>query len=104
MRLEPQNTVRVRDRELRVWDLLLKSYEGVEIARREGVNPAVISRIETRVERGAFSGRTCTWRISSRWSCSTANGGFPTCARCARVATRPAPRIVGKGQNPQISA
>jgi DNA-binding CsgD family transcriptional regulator len=51
MPLDPQNTAQIRDRELRVWDLLLKGLEGVEIARREGVDPAVISRIKTRVER-----------------------------------------------------
>ena len=34
-----------------VWDLLLKGIEGLEIARREGVHPSVISRIKTRVER-----------------------------------------------------
>jgi DNA-binding CsgD family transcriptional regulator len=51
MPLDPQNRAQIRDRELRVWDLLLKGYEGVEIARREGVDPAVISRIKTRVER-----------------------------------------------------
>ena len=51
MPLDPQNRAQIRDRELRVWDLLLKGLEGVEIARREGVDPAVISRIKTRVER-----------------------------------------------------
>ena len=51
MPLDPQNKAQIRDRELRVWDLLLKGYEGVEIARREGVDPSVISRIKTRVER-----------------------------------------------------
>jgi DNA-binding CsgD family transcriptional regulator len=51
MPLDPQNRAQIRDRELRVWDLLLKGYEGVEIARREGLDPAVISRIKTRVER-----------------------------------------------------
>ena len=51
MALDPQNTAQIRDRELRVWDLLLKGVEGIEIARREGVDPAVISRIKTRVER-----------------------------------------------------
>src|SRR6185436_19861027 len=51
MPLDPQNTAQIRDRELRVWDLLLKGLEGVEIARREGVDPAVISRIKKRVER-----------------------------------------------------
>lgn len=51
MPLDPQNIAQIRDRELRVWDLLLKGYEGVEIARREGVDPAVISRIKKRVER-----------------------------------------------------
>jgi DNA-binding CsgD family transcriptional regulator len=50
MPLDPQNTAQIRDRELRVWDLLLKGIEGVEIARREGVHPSVISRIKTRVE------------------------------------------------------
>ena len=34
-----------------MWDLLLKGIEGLEIARREGVDPAVISRIKKRVER-----------------------------------------------------
>ena len=51
MRLDPQNIAQIRDRELRVWDLLLKGREGVEIARAEGVHPSVISRIKTRVER-----------------------------------------------------
>ena len=51
MPLDPENVAQIRDRELRVWDLLLKGYEGVEIARREGVDPAVISRIKKRVER-----------------------------------------------------
>jgi len=51
MPVDPQNTAQIRDRELRVWDLLLKGVEGVEIARREGVDPAVISRIKKRVER-----------------------------------------------------
>ena len=51
MPLDPQNIAQIRDRELRVWDLFLKGLEGVEIARREGVNPSVISRIKTRVER-----------------------------------------------------
>src|SRR4051812_13505127 len=50
MALDPQNTAQIRDRELRVWDLLLKGIEGIEIARREGVDPAVISRIKKRVE------------------------------------------------------
>ena len=51
MAIDPQNIAQIRDRELRVWDLLLKGLEGVEIARREGVDPAVISRIKKRVER-----------------------------------------------------
>jgi len=51
MPLDPSNRAQIRDRGLRVWDLLLKGYEGVEVARREGVDPAVISRIKTRVER-----------------------------------------------------
>ena len=51
MPLDPQNVAQIRDRELRVWDLLLKGLEGVDIARREGVHPSVISRIKTRVER-----------------------------------------------------
>ena len=51
MPLDPQNIAQIRDRELRVWDLLLKGLEGIEIARREGVHPSVISRIKTRVER-----------------------------------------------------
>jgi len=51
MPLDPQNIAQIRDRELRVWDLLLKGYDGVEIARREGVHQSVISRIKTRVER-----------------------------------------------------
>ena len=51
MPLDPQNIAQIRDRELRVWDLLLKGLEGVEIARREGVDPSVISRIKKRVER-----------------------------------------------------
>ena len=51
MPLDPQNIAQIRDRELRVWDLLLKGLEGVEIARRERVDPAVISRIKKRVER-----------------------------------------------------
>ena len=51
MPLDPQNTAQIRDRELRVWDLLLKGLEGIDIARREGVHPSVISRIKTRVER-----------------------------------------------------
>jgi len=51
MPLDPRNRAQIRDRGLRVWDLLLKGYEGVEVARREGVDPAVISRIKTRVER-----------------------------------------------------
>ena len=51
MPLDPQNRAQILDRELRVWDLLLKGLEGVEIARREGVDPSVISRIKTRVER-----------------------------------------------------
>ena len=51
MPIDPRNRAQIRDRELRVWDLLLKGYEGVEIARREGVDPAVISRIKSRVER-----------------------------------------------------
>ena len=51
MPLDPQNRAQILDRELRVWDLLLKGLEGVEIARREGVHPSVISRIKTRVER-----------------------------------------------------
>ena len=51
MPLDPQNIAQIRDRELRVWDLLLKGLEGIDIARREGVHPSVISRIKTRVER-----------------------------------------------------
>src|SRR3954466_14843804 len=51
MSVDPQNRAQIRDRELRVWDLLLKGVEGIEIARREGVDPAVISRIKKRVER-----------------------------------------------------
>lgn len=51
MPIDPQNTAQIRDRELRVWDMLLKGLEGAEIARREGVDPAVISRIKKRVER-----------------------------------------------------
>ena len=51
MPLDPQNTAQIRDRELRVWDLLLKGLEGVEIARRENVDPSVISRIKKRVEK-----------------------------------------------------
>ena len=51
MALDSRNIAQIRDRELRVWDLLLKGLEGVDIARREGVNPSVISRIKTRVER-----------------------------------------------------
>ena len=51
MPLDAQNTAQIRDRELRVWDLLLKGIEGIDIARREGVHPSVISRIKTRVER-----------------------------------------------------
>ena len=51
MPLDPQNIAQIRDRELRVWDLFLKGLEGVEIARREGVDPSVISRIKTRIER-----------------------------------------------------
>jgi DNA-binding CsgD family transcriptional regulator len=51
MPLDPQNSAQIRDRELRVWDLLLKGHEGIDIARREGVHPSVISRIKTRVER-----------------------------------------------------
>ena len=51
MPLDAQNTAQIRDRELRVWDLLLKGLEGVDIARREGVHPSVISRIKMRVER-----------------------------------------------------
>ena len=51
MPLDAQNTAQIRDRELRVWDLLLKGIEGTDIARREGVHPSVISRIKTRVER-----------------------------------------------------
>ena len=50
MALDPRNTAQIRERELRVWDLLLKGIEGLDIARREGVDPAVISRIKTRVE------------------------------------------------------
>ena len=50
MALDSRNIAQIRDRELRVWDLLLKGLEGVDIARREGVNPSVISRIKTRVE------------------------------------------------------
>ena len=50
MPLDPQNRAQILDRELRVWDLLLKGREGVEIARGEGVHPSVISRIKTRVE------------------------------------------------------
>ena len=50
MPLDPQNRAQILDRELRVWDLLLKGIEGVAIARREGVHPSVISRIKTRVE------------------------------------------------------
>ena len=33
MPLDPQNRAQILDRELRVWDLLLKGREGVEIAR-----------------------------------------------------------------------
>ncbi len=51
MPLDPQNRAQIRDRELRVWDLLLKGHEGIDIARREGVHPSVVSRIKTRVER-----------------------------------------------------
>ena len=51
MAIDPQNVAQIRDRELRVWDLLLKGVDGVEIARREGVDPAVISRIKKRVVR-----------------------------------------------------
>ena len=51
MPLDPQNRAQIRDRELRVWDLLLRGLEGIDIARREGVHPSVISRIKTRVER-----------------------------------------------------
>ena len=50
MPLNSRNTAQIRNRELRVWDLLLKGVEGIEIARREGVDPAVISRIKKRVE------------------------------------------------------
>ena len=50
MPLDPQNKAQILDRELRVWDLLLKGRESVEIARGEGVHPSVISRIKTRVE------------------------------------------------------
>ena len=51
MPIDPQNRAQIREREWRVWDLLLKGLEGVEIARREGVDPAVISRIKKRVEK-----------------------------------------------------
>ena len=51
MPIDPQNTAQIRERELRVWDLLLKGIEGLEIARREGVHSSVTSRIKTRVER-----------------------------------------------------
>ena len=51
MAIDPRNRVQIRERELRVWDLLLQGLDGVEIARREGVDPAVISRIKARVER-----------------------------------------------------
>ena len=50
MPVDPQNRAQIRDREHRVWDLLLKGLEGVEIAKREGVHPSVISRIKSRVE------------------------------------------------------
>jgi hypothetical protein len=50
MAVDPQNRAQILDRELRVWDLLLKGLEGVEIARRERVHPSVISRIKARVE------------------------------------------------------
>lgn len=50
MAIDPQNVAQIRDREYRVWDLLLKGIDGVEIARREGVDPSVISRIKKRVE------------------------------------------------------
>jgi hypothetical protein len=55
MAIDPQNVAQIRDRELRVWDQLLRGLEGVEIARREGVDPAVISRIKKRVERRIIS-------------------------------------------------
>jgi len=51
MPIDPNNTAQIRERERRVWDLLLQGLDGVEIARREGVDPAVISRIKTRLER-----------------------------------------------------
>ena len=50
MPISAQNRAAILDRELRVWDLLCKGLEGVEIARREQVDPAVISRIKKRVE------------------------------------------------------
>ena len=59
MPLDPQNRAQILDRELRVWDLLLKGREGVEIARREGVHPSVISRIKTRVERRGWPTSPC---------------------------------------------
>ena len=55
MALDPRNTAQIRERELRVWDLLLKGIEGLEIARREGVDPAVISRIKKRVRATDYS-------------------------------------------------
>jgi hypothetical protein len=51
MPLDPQNSAQIRDRELRLLDLLLKGIERLEIARRERVRPSVMSRIKTRVER-----------------------------------------------------
>ena len=57
MPIDTQNTAQIRDRELRVWDLLLKGIEGINIARREGVHPSVISRIKTRVERRIAAGK-----------------------------------------------
>jgi hypothetical protein len=65
MSIDPNNIAQIRERERRVWDLLLQGLEGVEIARREGVDPAVISRIKTRVERRLVEeteGKAATFR------------------------------------------
>jgi len=69
MAIDPQNLAQVRDRELRVWDLLLKGLEGVEIARREGVHPSVISRIKRRVERritAEIDGKASSLKIENK--------------------------------------
>ena len=96
MPIDPQNTAQIRDRELRVWDLLLKGLEGIDIARREGVHPSVISRIKTRVERRIIAetdGKAASLRLG-RLAKFGAHGGRRGAAGRSRV-SRPRRRRGG---------